>query len=57
MQHDSEIDADLVYLDKQLRTPQFEKQVLVRFHLTADETSFAIDPGCDERRVRFTPSL
>lgn len=33
-----------VYLDKQLRMPQFEKKILARFHLTTDETSFAVDP-------------
>ncbi len=40
-----------VYLDKQLQTPQFEKQVLTRFHLTTDETSFAIDPSCAARFI------
>jgi hypothetical protein len=40
-----------VYLDKQLRTPQFEKQVLVRFHLTTDETSFSIDPRYTARFI------
>jgi hypothetical protein len=40
-----------VYLDKQLRTPQFEKQVLTRFHLTTDETSFAIDPSYAARFI------
>jgi hypothetical protein len=40
-----------VYLDKQLRTPLFETQVLVRFHLTTDETSFVIDPGYAARFI------
>jgi hypothetical protein len=40
-----------VYLDKQLRTPQFEKWVLVRFYLTTDETSFVIDPSYAARFI------
>jgi len=40
-----------VYLDKQLQTPLFEKQVLTRFHLTTDETSFAVDPSYAARFI------
>jgi hypothetical protein len=40
-----------IFLDKQLQTPQFEKQVLARFHLTTDETSFAGDPSYAARFI------
>jgi hypothetical protein len=40
-----------VYLDKQLRTPQFEKQVLARFHLITDETLFAVAPSYAARFI------
>jgi hypothetical protein len=44
-----------VYLDQHLQTPQFEKQILARFHLTKDETSFAIDPSCTGTRFTLGP--
>jgi hypothetical protein len=44
-----------VYLDEQLQTPQFQKQILAHFHLTKDETSFAIDPRCTAVRFILGP--
>jgi len=44
-----------IYLDKHLQTPQFEKQILARFHLTKDETFFAIDPSYTATRFTLGP--
>ena len=44
-----------VYLDTQLQGPQFEKDILTAFHLTKDETSFAIDPRYTAARFILGP--